>query len=144
MASKKAAKKSAKTAPKKSAKKTSSKSPTPLARVRAICLALPETTEVSAWNAPTFRVKNKMFAMHVEGGTEHHGGREALWIYSTNGEQDLLVRAKPDRYFKPPYVGPSGWVGVYLDKNPPWGEIIEIIKDGYRLRAPKKLAGLVD
>ena len=45
-----------------------------------------------------------------------------------------------DRYFSPPYVGPSGWIGAWLDKSPLWGEITELLRDAYRLKAPKKLA----
>lgn len=115
----------------------------PIDRLRQICLALPEAHEVEAWGEPTFRVKNKIFAMHASAGSHHGGGRPAVWILSVNSEQDFVLRARPDRYFKPPYVGPSGWIGAWLDRNPPWSEIAELLKDGYRRRAPKKLAALV-
>jgi len=115
---------------------------TPLDRARQICLGLPETTEVEAWGAPTFRVKGKIFAWYVAPGG-HHGSRPALWILSVSMEQDLMLRVRPDRYFKPPYVGPSGWIGAYVDKSPPWQEIEELVRDGWRRRAPKKLAGLI-
>jgi hypothetical protein len=113
---------------------------TPLARLRAVCLALPEAREVEAWGEPTFRVKDKLFAMHASASSHHGGGRPAVWIYSTHVEQDLVLRARPDRYFKPPYVGPNGWIGAWLDRSPPWAEITELLRDGYRQRAPKKLA----
>ncbi|MFI5230720.1 MAG: MmcQ/YjbR family DNA-binding protein [Gemmatimonadales bacterium] len=116
---------------------------TPLARLRAICLALPEAHEVEAWGEPTFRVKDKQFAMHASASSHHGGGRPAVWIYATHVEQDLVLRARPDRYFKPPYVGPSGWIGAWLDRSPPWAEITELLRDGYRQRAPKKLAALL-
>ena len=116
--------------------------PSAVARLRQICLALPETSEVEAWGEPTFRVKGKIFAMHASAGT-HHGDRPAVWILSVSLEQDLVLRARPDRYFKPPYVGPSGWIGAWLDRNPPWAEIEELVRDGWRRRAPKKLAALV-
>jgi hypothetical protein len=116
----------------------------PIARVRKICLKLPEAHEQEAWGAPTFRVKNKLFAMYADPSSHNARGRAALWIFSVSSEQDFVIRARPTRYFKPPYVGPSGWIGAWLDKNPPWGEITELIREGYRRRAPKKLAALLD
>jgi hypothetical protein len=113
-------------------------------RLRKICLALPETSEVEAWGEPTFRVKGKIFAMHASSGTHHSPDRPAVWILSVSVEQDFVLRARPDRYFKPPYVGPSGWIGAWLDQNPPWAEIEELVRDGWRRRAPKKLAALLE
>ncbi len=126
-----------------SSKSRGKRATSPIERLRAICLALPEAHEVEAWGEPTFRVKNKIFAMHASAGTHHGGGRPAVWILSVSSEQDFVLRARPDRYFKPPYVGPSGWIGAWIDRNPPWAEIAELLKDGYRRRAPKKLAALV-
>lgn len=113
-------------------------------RLREICLALPNTTEVEAWGEPTFRVNGKIFAMHASAGTHHGFGRPAVWILSVSFEQDLVIRARPDRYFKPPYVGPSGWIGAWLDENPPWVEIEELLRDGWRRRAPKRVAALLE
>jgi len=118
--------------------------PEPLARLREICLALPEAHEAEAWGEPTFRVRNKLFAMHASANTHHGAGREAVWIAANHVSQDMVTRAKPDRYFSPPYVGPSGWIGAWLDRNPPWGEIAELLRDGYRLKAPKRLAARLD
>ncbi len=115
-----------------------------LTRVRDICLSLPEAHEVEAWGEPTFRVKNKLFAMYASENTHHGGGRPALWINSDQLTQDMLMRAKPTQYFKPPYVGPSGWVGAWLDGRPSWIEIEELLREGYRQRAPKRLAALVE
>jgi len=120
-----------------------SPSRTAVERLREICLALPETSEIEAWGEPTFRVKGKIFAMHASSGTHHSPERPAVWILSVSVEQDFVVRARPDRYFKPPYVGPSGWIGAWLDQNPPWGEIEELVRDGWRRRAPKKIAALL-
>jgi hypothetical protein len=116
----------------------------PLARLRAICLALPEAHEAEAWGEPTFRVRNKLFAMHASASTHHGAGREAVWIAANHVSQDMVLRAKPDRYFSPPYVGPSGWIGVWIDRSPPWGEITELLRDAYRLKAPKRLAATLD
>ena len=111
----------------------------PLTRLRKLCLALPGAHEVEAWGEPTFRVKNKIFAMYASPGTHHSPDRPSVWILSVNMEQDLIVRARPDRYFKPPYVGPSGWVGAWLDRNPPWREIAELLRDGYERRKGRRV-----
>src|SRR6478672_7138462 len=92
----------------------------PLAELRKICLALPEANEVEAWQAPTFRVKNKIFAMYIAEGNQHNDERPAVWIKSKHTVQEILIQGNPDRYFKPPYVGPGGWTGAFLDKRPNW------------------------
>ena len=112
----------------------------PLEKVRTICLALPEAHEVETWGEPTFRVRNKLFAMYAAPNNHHGGGRPALWIKSTHVNQDLLIQSDSDRFFSPPYVGPSGWVAMYVDKKPDWKVLSEIVHDGYCLTAPKKLA----
>ncbi|MEO8194880.1 MAG: MmcQ/YjbR family DNA-binding protein [Gemmatimonadales bacterium] len=116
----------------------------PLDRVRRICLALPEAHEVEAWGEPTFRVRNKLFAMYAASGNHHGGGRPTLWIKSTHVNQDLLMMADAERYFSPPYVGPSGWVGMYLDRKPDWKALADIVRDAWCLTAPKKLAVLLE
>jgi hypothetical protein len=115
----------------------------PLARLRKVCLALPEAHEVEAWGEPTFRVRNKLFAMYAAPNNHHGGGRPAVWCKAAPGNQALMVRAEPERYFVPPYVGPSGWVGIWLDRNPDWSEVKEFMSDSYRLVAPKRLAALL-
>ncbi len=113
--------------------------PTPLPKLRRIALALPEAHEVEAWGEPTFRVKNKLFAMYAADGNHHGAGRSSVWIKATKENQALMLRAQPEKYFKPPYVGPSGWVGVFLDKSPDWDEVAELLRDGWKLAAPKRL-----
>ena len=115
----------------------------PLPRLRKLCLALPEAHEVEAWGAPTFRVRNKLFAMYVPAGNHHHDGRTAVWLKAGPGNQQVMVRAAPKRFFVPPYVGPSGWVGVFLDDAVDWTELGDLLADGYRLVAPKRLAALL-
>jgi hypothetical protein len=115
-----------------------------LGRLRSICLSLPETAEVEAWGEPTFRVKGKIFAMHASSGTHHGAGRPAVWILAVHSDQDMAIRTRPDRYFKPPYVGPSGWIGAYLDKRPPWNEIEALLREAWRRRAPKRLAAQLE
>jgi hypothetical protein len=118
--------------------------PSPLSRLRKLCLALPEAHEVEAWGEPTFRVRNKLFAMYAAPNNHHGAGRAAVWCKAAPGNQALMVRAEPGRYFVPPYVGPSGWVGVWLDRRPDWKEVGELMRDSYRLVAPKKLAALLE
>ena len=112
-------------------------------KLRKLCLRLPEAHEVEAWGEPTFRVKNKIFAMYASSDTHHGAGRPAVWIKAGPGEQDLLIKAAPERFFVPPYVGKGGWIGVWLDKRPKWKEIELLLRDGYRLTAPKKLLPLL-
>ena len=113
--------------------------PRALTRLRKLCLALPETHEVEAWGEPTFRVRNKLFAMYASAGNHHGAGRPAVWCKAASENQDLMVRTAPDRFFVPPYVGPSGWVGVWLDRNVDWKELGQLLEDGYRMVAPKRL-----
>jgi hypothetical protein len=113
--------------------------PRPLTRVRKLSLALPESHEVIAWGEPTFRVKNKLFAMYADAGNHHGAGRPAVWIKATPDNQSLMMRSAPDRFFVPPYVGPSGWVGVWLDGKVDWDELAGLLEDGWRLSAPKRL-----
>ncbi len=77
--------------------------------------------------------------------TNHHGaGRHAVWIKAVAANQALMVKDAPERFFVPPYVGPSGWVGVWLDQKPDWAEIRDLLEDGYRRTAPRKLLAQLD
>ncbi len=110
-----------------------------LTRLRKLCLALPGAHEVEAWGAPTFRVRNKMFAMYADASNHHGGGRHAAWIKAAKQDQAKIVRSAPKCFFVPPYVGTSGWIGVWLDGNLDWDWVAEFLRDGYRLVAPKRL-----
>jgi hypothetical protein len=118
--------------------------PKPLAGLRRVCLALPESHEVEAWGEPTFRVRNKLFAMYASASTHHGGGRPAVWCKAGPGNQSMMVRAAPDRFFVPPYVGPSGWIGIWLDQAVDWSELGDLLRDSYALVAPKRLRALVE
>ena len=115
--------------------------PTPaiLGRLRKLVQALPRTAEVVAWGEPTFRVNNRIFAYYADASTHHGFGRTSVWVKAAAGTQDLLVAADPDRFFVPPYVGPKGWVGIRLDKRPPWKTVAAMLEDAWRLTAPKTL-----
>jgi hypothetical protein len=111
----------------------------PFRRVQKLCLSLPEAHEVEAWGEPTFRVKNKIFAMYAKANNHHGDGRNGIWCKAAAINQRLMVEASPDRFFVPPYVGPSGWVGVYLDRDVDWDELKDLLWDAWRMTAPKKL-----
>ena len=113
--------------------------PRPITRLRKLCLALPEAHEVEAWGEPTFRVRNKMFAMYAAASNHHGGGRHAVWLKSTLGDQKRMVRAAPECFFVPPYVGKSGWVGIWLDGKVDWDDVAEFVREAYKLIAPRKL-----
>lgn len=111
----------------------------PLPRLRRICLALPQSVEVEAWGAATFRC-GKIFAMFSHASDQtHSGGRHGVWLKAAPGNQELMVRDRPDRFFVPPYVGPSGWIGVRLDQDPDWTEVALLVEESWRLIAPKKV-----
>jgi hypothetical protein len=114
-----------------------------LTRLRQICLALPEAHEVEAWGEPTFRVRNKLFAMFAGAGNHHGGGRPAVWLKTAPGNQPFMVTYAPTRFFVPPYVGTSGWVGVWLDDVADWAELRGLVTDSWRLTAPKRVAAQV-
>lgn len=118
--------------------------PSVLNRVRKLALALPEANEVEAWGAPTFRGPKKLFAMFANAESHHGDGRAAVWIKAAPGNQAMMIVADPDRFFSPPYVGPGGWIGVYLDRHTDWSEVADLLQDGWRLVAPKKLLAATD
>lgn len=105
----------------------------PFPRLRALCLALDGATEKIAWGEPTFRAPGgKLFAMYASPETHHGNGRPAAWIKAMPDNQRLLIEHNPDRFFSPPYMGPFGWVAVWLDRRPPWSEVQALLEDGYR------------
>jgi hypothetical protein len=114
---------------------------TPLERLRALCTALPEVTEKLSHGEPTWFVR-KCFVMFAD---HHHDDRLAFWCAAPPGSQEELVAAEPGRFFRPPYVGGRGWLGVYLDvPDVDWTEIEEIVTDAYREVAPKRLVSRLD
>ena len=109
-----------------------------LARLRAICLALPATSERLSHGAPTFFVRGKRAFVMVL--ANHHGdGRFALWCAAAPGLQAMLVEGDPKRYFVPPYVGHRGWLGVRLNRGLDWNEITGLVEDAYAEIAPARL-----
>jgi len=109
-----------------------------LERLRRICLALPETSERPSHGAPSFFVRGKKcFLMLLD---DHHGdGRFAIWCAAPPGNQELLISANADRFFRPPYVGHRGWLAVLLNDGVDWDELEGIVEDAFASVAPKKL-----
>ena len=110
-----------------------------LDRLRAICLALPETTEAGGVGDPTFRVRNKIFAMQ-----HSHHGRASMWCKAEHGFRDVLIESEPKLYFVPPYVGQHGWIGVWLDVELDWDFVSDLVRESYRMTAPKRLFALLN
>ena len=109
-----------------------------LERLRRICLALPETSERLSHGAPSFFVRDKKcFLMLLD---DHHGdGRLAIWCAAPQGNQELPIAANANRFFRPPYVGHRGWLGVTLNDGVDWDELEGIVEDAFASVAPKSL-----
>jgi len=113
-----------------------------LERLRTLCLSLPEATERLSHGEPTCFVQDKkVFVMFAD---RHHDDRLGFWCAAPPGEQEAQVAAAPLRFFRPPYVGGRGWLGVWLDVPVDWSEIEEVVRDAYRQIAPKRLALALD
>jgi hypothetical protein len=110
----------------------------PLEKLRAICLALPEAREKVSHGEPTwFAGKGKVFAMLDD---HHHGAAHlAVWLPAPHGVQEALVESDPHRFFRPPYVGASGWVGVVIDTRPDWSLVSWLVDRAYRHVAHPRL-----
>ena len=110
----------------------------PVARLRAICMGLPEANEKVSHGEPTwFAGKGKVFAML---DNHHHGAAHvSVWLPAGPGAQQALIEQDPKRFFRPPYVGASGWVGVVLDRRPNWAMVAWLVEEAYRLVAHKRL-----
>lgn len=114
-----------------------------LERFRAICVALPEVTERLTHGEPGWFVRDKkLFVMY---NTHHHGDpHEGAWCAAPPGAQATLIDIDSERFYRPPYVGYRGWVGVNLDVDPvDWDMIASIVEDAYRTIAPAKLAAQI-
>ena len=110
-------------------------------RLREIALALPEATEKLSHGEVSFFC-GKQFVMMDD---HHHGADHlAFWAAAPPGAQEELVGSDPDRYFRPPYVGHRGWVGVRIDRDPDWDEVAEVVRDAYRQVAPRRLVAQLD
>jgi hypothetical protein len=112
-----------------------------LDRVREVCFKLPGTEERLSHGEPTFFVGKRVFVMFAD--NHHEDGRVAVWLPAPEGLQEVLTTTEPDTFFRPPYVGHRGWIGVELDKISD-ADLEFHIRDGWRLVAPKKLQALAE
>ena len=120
----------------------------PVARVRAICAALPGVEErashgEAAWFVGGPGKPQKQFVCIDD---HHHGAAHlAFWCAAPAGAQVELIAQDPDHIFRPPYVGHRGWLGVRIDlPDTDWVEVAEIVRDAYRCVAPAKLVAQLD
>jgi hypothetical protein len=107
------------------------------ARVRALCTGLPGVTERLSHGAPAWFAGRQFVALWPEG--HHDPDFPHLWCAAPPGAQEALVAAGPDRFFRPPYVGHRGWLGVRLDGGVDWDEIAQLCEDAFRCVAPARL-----
>jgi hypothetical protein len=112
------------------------KIPKPIDRLRRICATMPECEERLSHGDPTFFVRKKVFAMFAN--NHHNDGHIAVWLPAGPGLQAMMIRDAPEIFYKPPYVGGRGWIGVELA---PIGddELTTLIRNAWRLVAPKIL-----
>jgi hypothetical protein len=111
-------------------------------RLRQLCLGLPEVTERPSHGEPAFFAGGtKLFVML----DDHHHGVDhlAFWCAAPPGAQAELIAQDPRRYFRPPYVGHRGWLGMRIDQRPRWAEVDEVLREAYRQVAPKRLLALL-
>ena len=107
-------------------------------RVHEKCLELPEASEGETWDAPTFRVRGKIFAvLHLV------NGELTIWTKWNREERDARIAHDPARFFSPPYLGGRGWLGLRLHRPVDWDDLADTITDSYRLIAPKRLAAQI-
>ena len=112
------------------------------ARVRSICLAFPGVTERVSHGAPAFFCDRQFVALWADGHHDHVFPH--LWCAAPPGAQAELVATEPERFFRPPYVGGRGWLGVRLDGEIDWGEIAAVCQEAYRVIAPKRRIAELD
>lgn len=117
--------------------------PARLDRLRQLCMGLPEATERLSHGEPTWFVRDKK--SFVTFSNRHHGGPFGFWCAARFGAQDALTSSNPEVYFRPPYVGQRGWLGVRLDTaEVDWAEIERVVREAYVAVAPARLLAALD
>ena len=112
--------------------------------IRRICLSLPEVEERPSHGAPTFFVRGKKSFVTVWTDGHHEHTFAHFWCAAPPGAQEALVAGEPSRFFRPPYVGHRGWLGVRLDRGFDREELAELCQDAYRVVAPATLVRRLD
>jgi hypothetical protein len=112
-----------------------------LEMVRAACLRLPETSERLSHGGPAFFIRDKKcFVMFLD--DHHEDGRLAIWCAAPEGVQAEMIETEPERFFRPPYVGHRGWLGVHL-LQVDQAELDAIALDAFRTVAPATVLRLL-
>ena len=98
-------------------------------KIRALCLSLPDVSERASHGRPAFFRGKRQFLHYMD---RHHGDEhETIWCAAPEGIQEALVAGEPEHYFRPPYVGHRGWIGVRLDRGLDWEDVAGVIDDAY-------------
>ena len=104
--------------------------------MRTLCAALPECTQKLSHGEPNFFVRKKLFAMFAN--NHHNDGHIAVWIPAPPGVQAALIRLSPRKFFRPPYVGVRGWVGIELAEIND-EELASYLREAWKMIAPQRL-----
>jgi hypothetical protein len=105
-------------------------------RVRRICMSMPGSEEKLSHGEPTWFVRKKVFVMFAN--NHHNDGHVAVWLPTPPGMQSSLIARFPETFFRPPYVGVKGWVGIELDQVSDH-ELAQHIHEAWKMIAPKSL-----
>jgi hypothetical protein len=106
-------------------------------RISAICDAFPQVTQRPSHGAPTwfYRDRKSFITCWHEGHHDHTFPH--LWCAALPGAQEARIAEDPEVFFRPPYVGHRGWIGVRLDGDVDWAQIAEVCEEAYRAVAPR-------
>jgi hypothetical protein len=115
-----------------------------LERVRAICLAFPEVTERLSHGSPAWFVRDRKAFVYFWADGHHQHEFAHLWCAAPPGMQDEFVENEPEVFFRPPYVGHRGWLGVRMDRRLPWENVEALCREAYRTVAPVTLVRQFD
>ena len=108
---------------------------TEVTRVRKLCMAYPRTQErVSHGESCWFVAGKRMVVMFAD-----HDDRVAFWAAALDGVQRHLIEDQPAQFFRPPYVGTRGWVGMWLDDDPDWDRVELLVEEAWRCIAGTRL-----
>jgi hypothetical protein len=110
--------------------------------IRAICLEFPDATEKLSHGSPAFFAGRQFTMLWTDGHHEHDFPH--LWCAAPEGTQSALIASDPQRYFRPPYVGSRGWIGVRLDGALDLEELEMLLEDAYRCVATKRQLAQLD
>ena len=107
----------------------------PPERLRALCLGLPGVEERRSHGEPAWFVRRRLFLTLAD---HHHDERVAFWAAAPEGAQEVLVGGHADRYFRPPYYGHRGWIGMYLDVPVDWDEAADRIREAHEVISSRR------